>query len=107
MDLLGSFLRKLRKEKDLPIRKVAAEIDVDQSTWGKYERGERIPPKEVLPNIAAYYGIDEKELRRNWLSERVLEPIKDEVEPEEILEIAKDKLKIVVTQKQKQGSLDF
>ena len=107
MDLLGSFLRKLRIERNLPIRKVAAEIDVDQSTWGKYERGERIPPKELLPNIATYYGIDEKELEQNWLSELVLEPIKDETEPEKILEIVKNKLKIVITKKQQQGSLDL
>src|SRR5258705_1067 len=37
----GDYIRKSREGKKLPLRKVAAHLDIDQSTLSKVERGER------------------------------------------------------------------
>lgn len=57
METLGEYLRKLREENELPIHKIAAVVDVDQSTMGKYERGERLPKRDLLDNFATFFNV--------------------------------------------------
>lgn len=37
----GEVIKKLREDNGLPLRKVAAHLDIDPSTLGKIERNER------------------------------------------------------------------
>ncbi len=41
MDTLGEKIRKLREEKKLPLRTLAAYLDIDQAILSKIERGQR------------------------------------------------------------------
>ena len=41
MDSLGDNIRKLREDKELPLRTVAAYLDIDQAILSKIERGQR------------------------------------------------------------------
>ena len=41
MDNLGETIRKLREENKLPLRTVAAYLDIDQAILSKMERGQR------------------------------------------------------------------
>ena len=45
-DSFGERVRKLREQADMPLRKLAALLDIDQSTLSKIERGERKPNTE-------------------------------------------------------------
>ncbi len=38
---LGDYIRQLREQAEMPLRKLAALLDIDQSTLSKLERGER------------------------------------------------------------------
>jgi len=38
-ETFGEYIRRLREEMNLPLRKVAAQLDVDTSTLSKIERG--------------------------------------------------------------------
>jgi len=40
-ETFGEYIRRLREEKKLPLRKVAAQLDIDTSTLSKVERGDR------------------------------------------------------------------
>ena len=51
-------------------RELAQKIHVSRSTYGRYERGELIPPICVLENIAVFYGLDIQELLWNDLRKR-------------------------------------
>ena len=62
METLGEYLRTLRELQNLPIRKVAAALDIDQSTLGKYERNERLPKRELLSDFASFYNVAISEL---------------------------------------------
>jgi transcriptional regulator with XRE-family HTH domain len=59
---LGAEIRKLREKADMPLRKLAALLDIDQSTLSKLERGERPVSRLMLPIIAKTFKVDEKEL---------------------------------------------
>ena len=48
MDSLGNTIRKLREDKVLPLRTVAAFLDIDQAILSKIERGQRKPTRELV-----------------------------------------------------------
>lgn len=41
IESFGEYIRHLREEKKLPLRKVAAQLDIDTSTLSKVEKGDR------------------------------------------------------------------
>lgn len=103
----GEHLRNLREQKDIPIRKVAAALDIDQSTLSKFERGERLPREELLPQVAEYFSVDLEEIRVSYFSDKVLNPILTDQNAERILEAAKEKLKYIKSKNYNQGNLKF
>lgn len=90
---IGGQIRKLREDQGLPLRKVAAELDIDQSILSKIERGERKASKEQIIQIARIFKVDEKELLINYLSDRVLYDLKDEELASDALKVAEKKIK--------------
>lgn len=78
MNSLGEKLRKLREDKQLPLRKVAAFLDMDQAILSKIERGLRPVSREMVLKLAAYYEVKEKELLVAWLSDKLLRELDGE-----------------------------
>ena len=101
----GSYIRNLRESKEIPIRKVAAVLDIDQSTLSKFERGERLPKEKILPKIAEFFQVELEEIRLAYFSEKILIPILKDENAEEILEAAKEKLKYTKSKNYDQGKL--
>ncbi len=71
---------------------MAAALDIDQSILSKIERGERRATKEQILLIARIFGVDEKELLVNYLSDQVLYQIEDEDLAMEALKVAEEKM---------------
>ena len=90
---IGEQIRKLRENEGLPLRKIAAELDIDQSILSKIERGERKASKDQIIRIARIFNVDEKELLINYLSDRVLYDLKDEDFATDALKAAERKIK--------------
>jgi len=90
---IGEQIRKLREDQRLPLRKIAAELDIDQSILSKIERGERKATKELIIQIARIFNVNEKELLINYLSDRVLYDLKDEDLATDALKVAEKKIK--------------
>lgn len=93
---IGEQIRKLREEHGLPLRKVAAKLDIDQSILSKIERGERKASKEQIIQIARIFNVNEKELLINYLSDRVLYDLKDEELARDALKVAEKKIKYMI-----------
>jgi len=72
LDKLGLYIRKLRESAELPLRKLAASLDIDQSTLSKIERGERQFTSDMIPKIANVFSIEYKELQVMFLKEKLL-----------------------------------
>jgi transcriptional regulator with XRE-family HTH domain len=62
----GDYIRKRREELELPLRKVAAHLDIDTSTLSKVERGERPASPDYLNPLAEILGLDLKEVQTNF-----------------------------------------
>lgn len=90
---IGDEIRRLREDADMPLRKLAALLDIDQSTLSKLERGERPVTRQMLPIIANTFRIDEKELVVRFMSKRVAYQLADEEYARDILIAAEEEIK--------------
>ena len=72
MESFGEYLRELREAKGMPLRKVAAELDIDTSILSKIERNERMATKEMIPIFANVLETTEKEMQIRFLKFMVI-----------------------------------
>lgn len=93
MKTLGDTLKCAREKKDMILRKVAAEVDIDQSLICKFEKNERKPTMEQIIRLAKFYELSERELIINWHSEKIAEELKYTESISEILKVAEEKIK--------------
>lgn len=96
---IGTKIRHLREEKGMPLRKLAAEMDIDQSVLSKIERGERKASKQQIIHIARFFSVDEKELLINYLSDLVIYELKDEDFAYDAIRVAEKKIKYMIREK--------
>ena len=92
MKTLGDTLKCAREEKELILRKVAAEVDIDQSLISKFEKNERKPTMEQIVRLANFYGLPESELIINWYSEKIADELKYTESTSKILKVAEEKI---------------
>lgn len=67
MKSFGEYIRKIREERDLPLRKVAAALDIDTSILSKIERNERTATKGMIPILSNILEKPEKELEIEFI----------------------------------------
>lgn len=95
----GEQLRSLREQKQLSLREVASEINIDSSLLGKIERNERQPTKEQIKLIAFFFKINEKQLFREYLSDQFANKIIEANIDLDILKVAEKKVEYLKTKK--------
>ena len=93
----GETIRNLRTDKQLPLRTVAAYLDIDQAILSRIERGERKATREHIVKLAQYFNVPEKDLLITWLAEKVVYEIADESIAFEVLKVAEDKVKYQIS----------
>ena len=77
MKTFGEYIRKLREDKQLPLRKVAAALDIDTSVLSKIERNERKPTSEMIPVLAETLDKTEKEIQVTYIKFLILNDLGD------------------------------
>lgn len=92
MQTFGGTIRKLRTEKELPLRKVAAMLDIDQSLLSKIERNEKKANKELVVQFAKIFEVDENTLLIQFYSDKVVYDLVEENLAKEILHVAEQKI---------------
>jgi len=100
-ETIGEKLRHIREEKELPLRKVAALLDIDVAILSKMERGERRITKEVVLKLANIYDYNADDLLVSYLSDKILYEIQDEDLGIEALKVAEEKAKYIKANRKK------
>lgn len=90
---VGEQIRKLREDNRLPLRKVAAELDIDQSILSKIERGERKASKDHIIRIAKIFKVDQRELLISYLSDKIAFDLIGEDLAYDALKVAEEKIR--------------
>ena len=96
---IGDLIRKLRENKELPLRKVAAQLDIDTSFLSKIERSERRATKEQITKLAKIFEVEKDYLMVPYLSEIIYYEIADEDCANEVLKVAEQKVKYLKNKK--------
>ncbi len=81
----GQLILTQRKLRHLPLRKVAASLDIDTSTLSKIEKGERQANSKMIPVIADLFELDFKDLQIKYLEARITDEFSKEPFFEEAL----------------------
>lgn len=105
MDSLGDTIRKLRENKQQPLRTVAAYLDIDQAILSKIERGHRKPTREQVINLAQYFKVKENDLLVAWLSDKLIFEVEDEDMALKALQVAEERVSYISNPKVSKSSL--
>ena len=106
-ETFGEYINKLRIENGLTLTKLAAALDIDQSTLSKIENGKRNVPIEILPKLSAVFKLDLKQLKHEYFSEKIAEIIYPQEETSKLLKAAEEKAKYLRIKRQQQGKINF
>ncbi len=98
-ETFGETIRQLRETSGLPLRKVAAHLDIDPSTLGKIERNERTATKEMIEKLAEILGASTKDLLVSFLSDKVAYQLHEEDCTKDVFKVAEEKIKYLKKQK--------
>lgn len=106
-ETFGEYIHNLRVEKSLTLTKLAAALDIDQSTLSKIENCKRNAPEEILPKLSDFFKIDLKQLQKEFNSEKIANILYKENDTKELLKLAEEKAHYFRTKKLQQGIINF
>jgi predicted nucleotidyltransferase len=86
------MIRNLRKEKKLPLREVAAFLEMDQAILSKIERGQRNITREQIIKLADYFKVNQEDLLVAWLSDKIMYTIGEEESALKALQMAEEQV---------------
>ena len=72
MKTFGEYIRKSREDIGLPLRKVAAALDIDTSILSKIERNERRATTKMIPILAETLEKPEKEVGIQFIKSAII-----------------------------------
>ena len=96
----GNYIRKLREEKQLLLREVASQMNIDTALLSKIERGTRMARKEQVEDLAKALNKSKNELLNFWMADKIVKMIKDESNSTEILKKVEEEIKNLTNKKQ-------
>lgn len=100
----GEAIRKLRKDKQLPIRKIAALLDIDPSSYSKIERNERCLSRAAVSKLSKIFDVSERDLLLIFYGDKIAYELIHESDCQEILKVAEKRISYLkstnVTQKE-------
>lgn len=91
----GERVRELREKKGLLLRQVAAALEVDTAFLSKMERNEKTAGKQHVSKLSVVLEANYDELLALWLSDKILEAVKNEPNAYPALKLAEKRLKII------------
>lgn len=97
MKTTGEIIREKREEKQLLLRHVSALLDIDAAILSKIERGERKASREQIEKLSEILELDKEKLIIQFLSEKILYELKDDVLGLQALKVAEQNFKYGVT----------
>ena len=99
METFGEYIRLLRTNAGLPIRKIAQQLDIDPTLLGRIEKDERPANKDVIAGIAKIFKQSEQDLFDRFLSDRIAYKIIDENADIRVLKVAEQKVEYLKSKK--------
>jgi transcriptional regulator with XRE-family HTH domain len=71
LNYFGQRVRELREKREVLLRQIAAQLEVDTALLSKIERGDRNASRDQVVKIAEFLKVDLDELLTLWLADKV------------------------------------
>lgn len=91
----GEHIRKLREQKQLLLRELASQMNIDTALLSKIERGTRIARKEQVEDLAKVLNENKKELLNLWMADKIAQMLYEQKNPSEILKVAEKQIQYI------------
>jgi transcriptional regulator with XRE-family HTH domain len=96
----GDTVKRLREERNLPLREVADALNIDTSMLGKIEKNSRKPTKQIIEKFAAFFKVCDKDLVIAFLSDAIAFRVMEEEDfSSEVFKVAEEKVNYLKTKK--------
>jgi predicted nucleotidyltransferase len=92
MESFAEQIKRLRKEKGVPLRVVSSRLKIDQAILSKLENGKRIASRKIVSKLARYYKLKENDLVVSWLSDKLIYEFEDESLVLDAFKVAEEKI---------------
>lgn len=86
------LIKSRRLEIGMKINELARAVKLDASLISRYEAGKRLPPADHVQRLSSALSMDFTEVKKVWLSEKVVSLVQYESNPEEILVFAEERI---------------
>jgi HTH-type transcriptional regulator, competence development regulator len=93
MNHFGEYIRKLREERSMLQRQLAALLETDTAFISKLEKGEKKATREQAAKLSLFFKIPEKDLIPLWLSDKLKDLLQNDPFSAEALKLTQDRLK--------------
>lgn len=93
MKTFASLITEARKEKGISQKELALQLQIDSSLITRMEKGERLPVRSQVVQMAAILGLAEKRLLVAWLSDKIVRELEHEPLAKEILMAAEEQVR--------------
>lgn len=104
-ETFGTYIRKLRLERDLTLTQLAAKLNLDSANLSKIETGKREFDEKRLIKLANAFGLDIEMLKAEFFSDLIAKKLYQNNCNEETLVMAEEKVKYLRQVNSKQGKL--
>ncbi|WP_068821955.1 nucleotidyltransferase domain-containing protein [Pedobacter psychrophilus] len=101
MESFGTKIKNLRENKNLPLRIVSTDLNIDQAILSKIERNIRKANRELVIKISDYFRINRDDLLIAWLSDKLALELEDEDNAIKALKVAEEKVNYITRSKRK------
>lgn len=91
----GEIIREQREKKELLLRQVASQLEMDTAILSKIERGERKATREQIIKLAQILELNKDELLIQYLSERIAYDLADEDNFKQALKVAEKRVNYI------------
>lgn len=92
MEDFGTTLKSFRLAKGWKILNLAMASGIDPSLLSKYENGHREPSTRHIHLLLDLFGVEGKQLKRQWLADKIFELVREEEDPGSIWMLADSRI---------------
>jgi transcriptional regulator with XRE-family HTH domain len=92
MASFGETIRNLRLQQNVPLRVVAAAVEIDSTLLSRIELGERFPTPEQLARFADYFQLPQVELSAQVIADRIIATYGSEEVTARAVDMVKERL---------------
>lgn len=92
MASFGETIRNLRLQQNVPLRVVAAAVEIDSTLLSRIELGERFPTPEQLARFADYFQLPQEELSAQVIADRIIATYGSEEVTARAVDMVKERL---------------